>query len=112
MTFVKWGSTTTTNHTIFKIVLRSEIAMDRTSEKHTERPITTIYATALVGCAARDDLGRFLLPLTRHFSHPHDPILSDPLDPTQRVRFDCTTPSDAHGLHCRSRCTLVCTGSG
>ena len=42
MTFVKWSSTTTTNHTIFKIVLRSEIAMDRTSEKHTERPITTI----------------------------------------------------------------------
>ena len=107
MTFVKWGSTTTTNHTIFKIVLRSEIAMDRTSEKHTERPITTIYATALVGCAARDDLGRFLLPLTRHFSHPHDPILSDPLDPTQRVRFDCTTPSDSHGLRSRSRCTLV-----
>ena len=42
MTFVKWSSTTTTNHPIFKIVLRSEIAMDRTSEKHTERPITTI----------------------------------------------------------------------
>ena len=59
MTFVKWRSTITAKRHTFKIMLHSEIAMDFTSKKHTERSITTIYATALVGCAVWGVLNRF-----------------------------------------------------